>query len=110
MTEGQYIRVKSGRKDNRIVLFERDARHPKVGDMNECYIAGPGIFEVGETDRVRELLVSRHLLLVDDPAAAAVSDDPSGQDINQEAQQPNSENATALVDAPTTQATRRATN
>jgi hypothetical protein len=44
----KYIKVRSGRTDDRVVLFEKDPRHPN----GEAFVAGKGVKEVAETPLV----------------------------------------------------------
>lgn len=55
------VKVTRPETDTRVVVWERDDAHPN----GEVFIAGPGEFQVAETDRVHEALRSGRLQRVE---------------------------------------------
>ena len=63
LVKDEHIWVLSNRKDNRVVLWERDAAHPG----GEAYIAGSAPAPVGKTGEVARLLREGQLIEVPEP-------------------------------------------
>jgi hypothetical protein len=66
------MRVRSNLPQGRVALWERDPAHPG----GEVFIAGPGEFEVGQTERVRAYLKQGRLARVEDPGEAEPKPEP----------------------------------
>lgn len=69
-TDSPYIWVMSNRKDDRVVLFERDDAHPG----GEAFVGGSTVAKVGKNGTVQNLL--REGLLVEIPEPPATVRDP----------------------------------
>ena len=61
--ESPYIWVISNRKDDRVVLFERQPEHPG----GEAFVGGPTPAKVGRTAEVERLLHSGEIIQIEEP-------------------------------------------
>lgn len=64
MADVKLIRVRSGREDNRVALWDVDAAHP----TGEIFVAGDRVVEAALTPAVERALASGELLETSEPA------------------------------------------
>lgn len=85
--ESKYIWVISGRKDDRVALYEKNAAHPVppggTPDEGEAYVAGSRPVEVGVTPLVAEKIRNGQLIEVKEPPKKLQAEAPKPTETEQ---------------------------
>jgi hypothetical protein len=65
VAESNFIWVKSTRDDERVAFYEKDARHPVLG---EAFVYGKKAFRVYKTDATKKAILDGRIVEVEAPA------------------------------------------